>query len=132
MMFTWLKRYADFAGRSSRKEYWLGVLCLLIAYFIAATLDIAAFGWFAVEYTGPLQLVLSLGTIIPSLAMTVRRLHDTDRTGWWVLINLIPLVGIIVLLIFTIQVGQPRANRFGEPPPETPGLEPTVEAVVTP
>lgn len=131
MLFTWLKRYADFAGRSSRKEYWLGVLCLIVASFIAVVLDTMVFGWFAIEHTGPLQLLVGLGTLIPSLAMSVRRLHDTDRSGWWVLIGLIPLIGLVVMLIFTIQAGQPRDNRFGAPPPETPGLKPA-EATVTP
>jgi uncharacterized membrane protein YhaH (DUF805 family) len=122
-MFTWLKRYAEFNGRSSRKEYWLTVLCMVLLGIAACVIDMIAFGGFLDwSDTGPTQLSVGLGTIVPSIAVTVRRLHDTDRSGWWALIALIPLAGAIVLFVFSVLPGEPRDNRFGPPPPETPGL----------
>lgn len=107
-----LKRYADFQGRSRRKEYWMFYLFYILAS--AALLMLDMFG------TGGIGAVLyslfALALIIPSLAVGVRRLHDTGRSGWWLLIALIPLIGAIVLLVFFVQDGTPGANRFGPSP----------------
>jgi len=109
-------KYATFDGRARRKEYWyfvlfycLALVALVIVDGITGTLD---------EETGAGLLggLFVLVTFIPTLAVTVRRLHDTNRRGWWILINIIPVIGGIVLLIFTVQDSQPGANRFGPNP----------------
>jgi len=109
-----LRRYAEFHGRSSRKEYWLFLLGQVIFGLIAALVAIELYG------------VFLLATIIPSLAVYVRRLHDTNRSGWWVLIGLIPLVGNIVLFIFLVTRGTSGDNDYGPDP-----LQPANAAVAT-
>ncbi|MDO8296647.1 MAG: DUF805 domain-containing protein [Caulobacter sp.] len=115
LMFQPLKKYADFQGRARRSEYWLFVLFQIIVYIIAAVLGAIAGG----GDSGAVNLlvgVVSLGLLLPSLAVSVRRLHDIDRTGWWVLIGLIPLIGGIVLFIFSLLDGTAGRNRFGPDP----------------
>jgi uncharacterized membrane protein YhaH (DUF805 family) len=108
-----LRKYAVFSGRARRKEYWFFVLFYLILAIVLCAIDIAT-GTFNEETGfGLLSGLLALGLLIPSLAVTVRRLHDTGRTGWWILIGLVPLVGFIVMLVFTVLDGTPGDNRFG-------------------
>jgi uncharacterized membrane protein YhaH (DUF805 family) len=116
--FTVLKKYAVFAGRSRRKEYWMFQLfsCLIIAVLL--TID-ALTGMKRDAGLGLLSSLYVFGVLIPSLAVLVRRLHDTDRSGWWVFIGLIPLLGPIILLIFAVQDSQPGENRFGPNPKTT-------------
>jgi len=105
-----MKKYADFGGRARRKEYWMfGLFNIII--FIALTAIEAAVGG-----PGILGILYNLGTFIPNLAVTVRRLHDTDRSGWYVLVLLAPLVGIFVLLYYMCQDSDPDTNRFGTNP----------------
>lgn len=108
-MFTALQNYADFNGRARRHEFWMFVLLQIIVFFLAALID---------GLTGfpALTLIAGLGLLIPSLAVTIRRLHDTDRSGWWLLIGLIPVVGGLVLLVFYILEGTQGSNRFGPDP----------------
>jgi uncharacterized membrane protein YhaH (DUF805 family) len=107
------KKYAIFGGRARRKEYWFFALFNIIAVFILAFID-ALLGTFSQETgVGLLSGVYSLAVLIPSIAVAVRRLHDTDRVGWWVLIGLIPLIGAIVLIIFFVLDSTPGDNRFG-------------------
>ena len=109
-------KYATFEGRARRKEYWFFVLCYFLV-LLALLLADAATGTFSEEAgVGLLSGLYLLATLVPSLAVTVRRLHDTDRSGWWVLIGVIPLIGDIVLIVFTVQDSQPGANRFGPNP----------------
>ena len=109
-MFEAIKKYADFSGRARRKEYWLFILLYLIAAIIAGIID-------AVLATmGIIGIILTLGLFIPSLSVGVRRLHDINRSGWWMLIGLIPLIGAIVLIIFFCKDGTNGANPFGEDP----------------
>ena len=109
-------KYATFEGRARRKEYWYFVLFYVLAIVALAIVD-EMIGTFSEEAEiGLLSGLFVLATFIPSLAVTVRRLHDTDRSGWWILINLIPIIGAIVLLVFTVLDSQPGANRFGENP----------------
>jgi len=109
-------KYATFEGRARRKEYWNYVLFYCLA-LIALLLVDGVFGTLNEEAgIGLLSGLFALGTLVPSLAVTVRRLHDTDRSGWWVLIGLIPIVGDIVLIVFAVQDSQPGANRFGPNP----------------
>jgi len=111
-----LKKYAVFSGRSRRMEYWFFVLFNLIVAFVLALIDMLIGTFSAVQNIGLLSGIYSLAVLIPTLAVTVRRLHDIDRSGWWILINLIPLIGSIVLLVFSLLPGTPGSNRFGPDP----------------
>ena len=140
-----LKKYADFTGRAPRAEYWWFYLGMIVAYFVAMIIDslvgVSLFGPYGVVTT-----LLGLALLVPGLAATVRRLHDTNRSGWWVLIvavpylimgimmgmsaasgdmtglasagivGLIALVGAIAMLVFMILPGTKGDNRFGPDP----------------
>ena len=100
--------YATFSGRARRSEYWWFVLFNLL---VSAALAILFGG------DGNIANSLwSLATLLPSLAVGARRLHDIDRTGWWLLIGFIPLIGLIVLIVFFASKGTPGPNRFGTDP----------------
>ena len=109
-----LTKYANFSDRAPRAEYWWFYLLFMVVYLIATIVD-SFIGAVAGPY-GILTIVISLGLLIPSLAAGVRRLHDTDRSGWWLLIVLIPLIGAIVLLVFLVSEGTKGENRFGVDP----------------
>ena len=113
---TALKKYAVFSGRSRRSEYWYFVLFYLLIYIVLAIADGATGSFDSKSGIGLFTGIFSLAMLIPSLSVTVRRLHDTDRTGWWILITLIPLIGAIVLLVFLLQDSNADANRFGPNP----------------
>jgi uncharacterized membrane protein YhaH (DUF805 family) len=111
-----LKKYAVFGGRSRRKEYWYFVLFNLIVSLVLSAID-ALLGTFSSSTNvGLLGGIYGLAIIIPSIAVSVRRLHDIDRTGWWLLISLVPVIGTIVLLVFAALEGTPGENRFGPNP----------------
>jgi uncharacterized membrane protein YhaH (DUF805 family) len=102
-----MQKYANFSGRAIRSEYWWFVLAYIVAYLVVAIVD----------YVLGVQLltaILSLALLIPSIAVGVRRLHDLDKSGWWLLLGLIPLVGLILIYWFA-QPGTPGPNRFGPP-----------------
>lgn len=104
------KKYVEFSGRARRREYWLFVLFNIIFGIVVGALD-------AVLGTGMmLYHAYSLAVLLPGLAVTVRRLHDTDRSGWWYLIGLVPIIGWIVLLVFFCSDSTPGGNRFGPNP----------------
>ena len=108
--------YVNFRGRASRSEYWWWALFTIV---LAVGIQVV-FGMVAGSETGAtLANLASLVLFLPSLAVGVRRLHDTDRSGLWMLIGLIPVIGIIVLIVFFVQIGTPGQNRFGPPPPQT-------------
>lgn len=110
-----IKNYAGFTGRAGRREYWMFYLVYLVIYAglaIASAVLPDALG----SIFGILVLVFALGLLIPSIAVGVRRLHDSDRSGWWLLIALIPIVGIFWLLYLLIIEGTPESNRFGPSP----------------
>lgn len=115
-----LKQYADFSGRARRKEFWMFTLINTIIWAVPYTLAFtmlsnnpeSAFATILFAIVG----LYGLGVFIPSLAVTVRRLHDTDRSGWWILIGLIPVIGFIVLLVFYVQNSQAGSNQYGENP----------------
>jgi uncharacterized membrane protein YhaH (DUF805 family) len=98
--------YVGFSGRAVRSEYWYWILFVIIAEIVTSIIDYAIG---AQVTTGLFGLV----TFLPSLAVAIRRLHDTDRTGWWILLGLIPLIGWIILLIWYCSRGTPGPNRFG-------------------
>lgn len=123
LMFAPLKRYFDFQGRSRRAEYWLFYLLTIIVTMVLYVPLLAVGMNFETgepnAIGGLVMLVLGLvwlGLFVPSLAVLIRRLHDTNRSGWWVLISFLPLVGGLVLFIFTVLNGTAGPNRFGADP----------------
>jgi len=105
--------YVNFSGRAQRSAFWFWVLFVFAASIVAGILDMAIFG--AESYT-PLSTLFGLAVFLPGLAVAVRRLHDTGRTGWWVLLWLIPIIGWIVLIIWYCQPGEPGTNQYGANP----------------
>jgi uncharacterized membrane protein YhaH (DUF805 family) len=117
-----LKKYAQFSGRARRSEFWLFALFIFIVEIVYMAL-LGVVGGF--NASGPSGLALALmglfslaflGVIIPSLAVTFRRLHDTDRSAWWLLISFIPGIGGLVLLVFYLLPGTNGPNKFGPDP----------------
>lgn len=115
-----LANYAVFRGRAGRPEYWYFVLFNVIASILLAILDAMIGTVIGFEEFVLLGGIYALAVLVPSIAVTVRRLHDTDRSGWWFLISLIPFVGVIVLIVFMVKQGTAGPNRFGPPPPTVP------------
>lgn len=109
-----MRHYATFTGRTSRAGFWLYILFYFIIMAVAGILDYAAFGP-DMANGGPISGIVSLIHFIPGLAIGVRRLHDIDRTGWWLLIAF-TVIGMIVLIIFNVLAGTPGPNRFGPDP----------------
>ncbi|WP_375196889.1 DUF805 domain-containing protein [Sphingobium sp.] len=128
-----LRRYARFSGRARPREYWMFVLFLFLC-FVGLSIVEGVLGlttadhwfqrgpwWAGAGYStrgGPLTGLFSLAILIPYIAVAVRRLHDTDRSGWWLLIVFFPIIGSIVLLVFFIMGGTRGPNRFGPDPVE--------------
>ena len=112
-----LKRYAEFTGRSRRKEYWMFTLLAIGIYIVASILDrIAGMNGMIAGRYGPITALVALGLLVPSLAVSIRRLHDSDRSGWWLLLGLVPMVGGIIVLVLMALDGTRGANRFGADP----------------
>lgn len=99
-----LKKYADFTGRARRKEYWMFILIYMIINIVFAVLGLEL-----------ISALIGLALLVPSISIATRRLHDTGRTGWWQLIALIPVIGIIVLIVFLAQDGH-ETNDYGVNP----------------
>ena len=110
-----LKNYAGFAGRARRKEFWYFALFNFLIALAIASFE-AMVGLARETGGGPLSTLYSLGVFIPSLAVSIRRLHDTGRSGFWVLIALVPLIGALVLLFFAVQPSEDGTNEFGPNP----------------
>ena len=108
---TCLNKYVTFSGRAQRSEYWYFFLFMVIVNTVASVLDSAIFGDISVLY-----LIATLALLVPSISAGVRRLHDTDKSGWWLLLGLIPVVGLIVLIVFFCQRGTVGPNQFGPDP----------------
>ena len=123
-----LRQYATFRGRARRAEYWWFVLFTVLVSLVAGIID-AVLGTTAQSGVGVIGTLASLALLLPSLAVTVRRLHDTDRSGWWLLAFLIPIAGFVLWLVFMLSDSNPHANRYGPSPkqvtvaagPATPG-----------
>jgi uncharacterized membrane protein YhaH (DUF805 family) len=113
MLMHWylqvLKKYVVFEGRARRTEFWVFTLISFIISLVLSILD-------NMLKLGFLDSIYSLAVLLPSLAVTVRRLHDTDRSGWWILIGLVPVVGWIVLLVFMFIDSNPYENQYGPNP----------------
>ena len=113
-----LQHYADFTGRARRSEYRYFVLFnFIVSILIGLSLGVIA-GLLNVPALVYLAYLWSLAVFIPSLAVSVRRLHDIGRSGWWLLLSLIPLVGAIILIIWHCTDSQPGANQYGPNPKE--------------
>jgi uncharacterized membrane protein YhaH (DUF805 family) len=111
-----LRKYAVFEGRARRMEYWMFVLINCLIVVVLSVVDTVV-GLFSLGNSiGALTGLYWLVVLVPSVAVTVRRLHDTDRSGWWALLALLPVLGTIVLFVFCVLDGTPGANRFGENP----------------
>jgi uncharacterized membrane protein YhaH (DUF805 family) len=142
-----LQKYADFSGRAPRAEYWWYVLAIIIAFVVVKIIEsIVGINGMVLGVYGPLTILLWLATIVPSIAVSIRRLHDTNRSGWWILLPVVPYciafalggrsmmsgsmtslgtagifmligaVGWIVLFIFYVLPGTPGGNRYGPNP----------------
>lgn len=117
-----LRKYTVFTGRARRKEYWYYFLINFLIITVLLLID-NMLGTLDHEVgMGLLSGIYALAVLIPGIAVAVRRLHDTDRTGWWVLIALIPIVGPIILIFFLIQDSTADGNRFGPNPKEVGAL----------
>lgn len=108
---TCLRKYVDFSGRARRAEYWWFGLFEVLVLILAEIVDYAV-----ASGPGVLTILVTLCLFLPSLAVSVRRLHDTGRAGWWVLINFVPIVGPIVLLVFVLSDGDYAENQYGPSP----------------
>lgn len=115
-----LKNYADFSGRARRTEYWMfGLVNFAITLVFYVLAFVAHSGFFIL-----LVALYGLAVLLPSLAVLVRRLHDIGMSGWWILIGLVPIVGSIVLLVFTVLPGNRGPNRYGDDPKGAPMAAP--------
>jgi uncharacterized membrane protein YhaH (DUF805 family) len=109
-----LQNYVNFSGRARRSEYWWFVLFYVIVLVVARILD-GVIGMSPLLYT-----VAALALLLPSLGLAVRRLHDTNRSGWWILLGLIPIIGSIILIVFMVGEGTPGDNQYGPSPKAAP------------
>ena len=112
-----LKKYAVFSGRARRKEYWYFVLFNVIIGFVLGLIE-GALGLFPDSPQSILSSLYSLAVLLPGIGVSIRRLHDTSRSGWWLLIALVPIIGAIVLLVFMVQDSATDENQYG-PNPKT-------------
>ncbi len=110
-----LKKYAEFSGRSRRKEYWLFMLFNFVISIVLGLIDAATGTLDADTGWGVLSGIYGLAVLIPAIAVTVRRLHDIGRTGWWILVAFIPLIGGLILLVFACLDSKPD-NEYGPNP----------------
>ncbi|MBS1304010.1 DUF805 domain-containing protein [Loktanella sp. SALINAS62] len=111
-LVEFFRRYFDFQGRSNRGEFWWLILDSIIIGVVLGVVDALLFGDVGANY-GVLGNIWSLATLIPSIALSVRRLHDIDKSGWWLLLALVPVIGWLVLIYWHCQVPDEHPNRFG-------------------
>ncbi|MGC1633352.1 MAG: DUF805 domain-containing protein [Gelidibacter sp.] len=109
-------KYGDFEGRARRTEYWMFMLFHLLIIFILAFLSALLMGFDLAFIGGILLILYVLVSFIPTLAITVRRLHDTGKSGWFYLLSFIPYIGGIILLVFTVQDSEYMTNKWGSNP----------------
>lgn len=109
------KKYATFAGRASRTEFWWWYLAVVVIEFLSGAILLSN-GSNGLNVA--IQLIITLALFIPTLAVGVRRLHDTGRSAWFILMGFIPIVGTIILLVFFVQDSQPGSNSYGANPTE--------------
>ncbi len=109
-------RFADFATRSSRSEFWWFMLFYFLVGLVVSIIEFTLFGQGMEMASGIINLLVFLVFIVPTISVTARRLHDIGRSGWWQLIGLIPLIGALVLLYWAVKTGEDGDNRFGANP----------------
>jgi uncharacterized membrane protein YhaH (DUF805 family) len=120
-------QYVGFTGRARRSEYWWFVVFSILVNIVTSILDNVLGTTMGADdafyNAGVIGTIVGLAMFLPGLAVAVRRLHDTDRTGWWVLIALVPFLGFILLIVFFASDSKPGTNRFGPSPKgiEAPG-----------
>ncbi|MFJ9339671.1 DUF805 domain-containing protein [Streptomyces sp. NPDC101733] len=105
-----IKRYADFDGRARRQEYWMFVLWNIPIVIVLTVIDFALGSYPVITW------IYTLAVLLPSLGLTVRRLHDTGRSGWWYLISFIPFIGAIWLIVLAATEGNRGQNAYGSDP----------------
>ena len=110
-----LSKYITWQGRASRSEFWFFYLFFLIALVVASIID-GILGTKTESGVGYLYILVVLGLFLPTISVVVRRLHDTDRSGWWYWIGLIPLVGLILLIVWWAAKGTTGSNQYGPDP----------------
>ena len=110
---TCFNKYAVFSGRASRSEFWFFVLFGLLGGVISAIIDTMILGY-SVEVNGPINLIFSVALILPSIAVTTRRLHDINKSGWWQLLWL-TVIGGIVVIVWNATEGEKKKNKHGQP-----------------
>ncbi len=107
------RNFANFSGRATRQQYWMFILINLIIAFILGFID-SVFGTYSEEAgIGLLGGIYTLAVLVPSIAILIRRLHDTSRSGWWLLLFLIPIIGPLALLVFAILDSTAEENQWG-------------------
>jgi uncharacterized membrane protein YhaH (DUF805 family) len=111
-----LHNYANFSGRARRKEYWYFALGNLLAIVLLTVVDLSVGTYNEELEIGVFSGLYLLAVLIPSIAVGVRRLHDTGRSGWWLLLSAVPVVGALVILYFTVLDSEPGANEYGPNP----------------
>ena|ERR1700722_3108243 len=121
------RKYAVFAGRASRKEFWPFFLLNLLLILALCGIDHLIGTWNSENHFGLLSLIVGSIIFIPTLAVTVRRLHDIDRRGWWDVILFIPFAGIVPFILFMTEDSQPGENRYGPSPKMEPADNQTHE-----
>jgi len=107
-----LRQYADFKGRAQRKEYWMFTLFNLIIMVVLQLVGGGGEGGLGDVLSG----IYSLGVLLPSVGVTVRRLHDIGKPGWWALLMIVPIIGALVLIYFAVQDSQEGSNEYGPNP----------------
>lgn len=108
-----IKNYTNFNGRSQRKEFWFYVLMYIVGLIVTTIVDSVLFG---TDGTGLFSSVFMLVNLLPYVAVAIRRLHDIGKSGWWLFLNFIPLIGTIILIIWFAQAGDTQTNAYGDNP----------------
>ena len=107
------KKYADFSGRAARSEFWWFVVFSLLGGIITVIIDVMILGY-SIESYGPVNIIFSVVLILPGIAVTARRLHDINKSGWWQLIEL-TIIGILLIIIWNATEGEKKKNKYGPP-----------------
>lgn len=110
-----LKKYAVFTGRARRSEYWFFTLFNFLIALVLGFID-GIFGTVSELGIGMLGFIYGLAVLVPGIAVGVRRLHDTGKTGWWLLLAFIPIIGAIILIVFFVQDSEAGENEYGPNP----------------
>ena len=110
---TCFNKYADFSGRALRSELWWFALFGVLGGIVTTIIDVMILGY-SIESYGPVNIIFSVVLILPGIAVTARRLHDVNRSGWWQLIEL-TIIGILLILVWNITEGEKKKNIYGPP-----------------